>query len=159
MVQLQSSMTPVFSDGGGGRFAFETKATALVALLEKSGPAILIVHSAAGMTGFEAARRRPDLVKGIVVVEPVGCPEDATDVRNMLAGKFFYGIFGDHFEVRGMQGRLDACRTTANLVNGAGGRAEVVWLPQEGVRGNSHLLMQEDNNDTIGRRIINFLRR
>ncbi len=159
ITQLHASMTPVFSDGGGGRFGFETKATALTALLEKTGPAVLLVHSAAGMTGFEAARRRPDLVTGIVVVEPVGCPEDAADVQKILAGKLFFGIFGDHFEVRGMQGRLDACRVTANLVKGVGGRAEVIWLPEEGVRGNSHLLMQENNNDAIARRIMEFLRR
>jgi len=159
MYQLYASMTPVFSDGSGGRFGYETKATALTSLLEKTGPAMLVVHSAAGMTGFEAARRRPDLVTGIVVVEPVGCPAEAADVQKILGGKFFFGVFGDHFDVRGMQGRLDACRATASLVRGAGGRAEVVWLPEEGVRGNSHLLMQENNNDAIARRIMEFLRR
>lgn len=160
IVQLQRSMTPVFSDGAGGRFGFLTKSAALLDLLQMTGPAVLIVHSAAGMTGFEAARQRPDLVKGIVVVEPVGCPEEAADVQAMLGGgKFFFGVFGDHFEVRGMQGRLDACEATARLAKEAGARSEVLWLPREGIHGNTHLLMQDTNNDEIARRIVDFMRR
>ncbi|OYW13095.1 MAG: hypothetical protein B7X34_00890 [Acidobacteriia bacterium 12-62-4] len=160
IVQLQRSMTPVFGDGTGGRFGFETKAAALIDLLQRTGPAVLVLHSAAGMTGFEAARKRPDLVKGIVVVEPVGCPDEAADVTRMLGGgeKFFYGVFGDHFEVRGMQGRLDACEETGRLAAAAGARASVAWLPREGIRGNTHLLMQDTNSDDIAMRIIRFIR-
>jgi hypothetical protein len=65
IAQLHASMTPVFSDGGGGRFGFETKATALTSLLEKTGPAVLVVHSAACKAGSTPARVTASLVKGV----------------------------------------------------------------------------------------------
>lgn len=47
---------------------------ALVALLEKIGPAILVTHSQSGVFGWKVADLRPDLVKAIVAVEPNGPP-------------------------------------------------------------------------------------
>ncbi len=52
----------------------QTTSRALVALLEKIGPAFLITHSQSGPHGWEAADARPDLVKGIIAVEPNGPP-------------------------------------------------------------------------------------
>jgi pimeloyl-ACP methyl ester carboxylesterase len=47
---------------------------ALVALLDKIGPSILLVHSQAGAYGWPVADARPDLVKAILAVEPNGPP-------------------------------------------------------------------------------------
>src|SRR6266853_1340110 len=47
---------------------------ALVALLEKIGPSILMVHSQAGAFGWPVADARPDLVKAILAIEPNGPP-------------------------------------------------------------------------------------
>jgi pimeloyl-ACP methyl ester carboxylesterase len=47
---------------------------AIVALLEKIGPAILLTHSQSGAFGWPVADARPDLVKAIVAVEPNGPP-------------------------------------------------------------------------------------
>jgi len=47
---------------------------ALVALLEKIGPSILLVHSQAGAFGWPVADTRPDLVKAILAIEPNGPP-------------------------------------------------------------------------------------
>ena len=47
---------------------------ALVALFDKIGPAILMVHSQAGAFAWPVADARPDLVKAIVGVEPNGPP-------------------------------------------------------------------------------------
>ncbi len=52
----------------------QTTSRALVALLEKIGPAFLITHSQSGPHGWEAADAQPDLVKGIIAVEPNGPP-------------------------------------------------------------------------------------
>lgn len=141
----------------GGRFGAGVKAEALVELLEKTGPAILVVHSASGSTGLEATRMRPDLVKAIVAVEIVGSPTDADDIRKNFTDKQFIGVFGDHFDVRPMAGRHEACETTARLINEAGGQAEVIWLPKLGIRGNTHLLMQDNNNDVIAKMLLEKL--
>ena len=45
-----------------------------VALLEKTGPAIVLTHSQSGVFGFKIADARPDLVKAHVAVEPNGPP-------------------------------------------------------------------------------------
>ena len=43
---------------------------AIVALLEKIGPAIVMTHSQSGAFGWPVADMRPDLVKAIVALEP-----------------------------------------------------------------------------------------
>jgi pimeloyl-ACP methyl ester carboxylesterase len=47
---------------------------AILALLDKIGPAILLTHSQSGAFGWPVADARPDLVKAIVAVEPNGPP-------------------------------------------------------------------------------------
>ena len=50
---------------------------ALVAVLERTGPAVLLSHSNGGLIALEAAWQRPDLVAGLVCIEPSGFPERA----------------------------------------------------------------------------------
>jgi pimeloyl-ACP methyl ester carboxylesterase len=128
-----------------------------VALLEAIGPSVLIVHSAAGLTAVEALRARPDLVKALIMIEPVGSPTAPAEVKSLLAGTPYLAVFGDHFDVRSMQGRYEACVETARLIADAGGRAKVIRLPDTGVKGNTHLLMQDRNSHDIARLIIDWL--
>lgn len=63
---------------------------AIIALLTKIGPAILLTHSQAGAFGWPVADARPDLVKAIVAVEPSGPP--FFDVQDIGAPEWFrYG--------------------------------------------------------------------
>jgi pimeloyl-ACP methyl ester carboxylesterase len=48
--------------------------SALMALLDKLGPVILLTHSQSGAFGWPVADQRPDLVKAIVAIEPSGPP-------------------------------------------------------------------------------------
>jgi pimeloyl-ACP methyl ester carboxylesterase len=47
---------------------------AVAKLLDRIGPAVLLVHSQAGVIGWSAADERPQLVKGILAIEPSGPP-------------------------------------------------------------------------------------
>jgi len=47
---------------------------ALIALFEKIGPGILMVHSQAGAFAWPVADTRPDLIKAILAIEPNGPP-------------------------------------------------------------------------------------
>jgi pimeloyl-ACP methyl ester carboxylesterase len=60
---------------------------AIVALLEKIGPAIVLTHSQSGAFGWPVADRKPDLVKAIVAVEPNGPP--FFDTTNVSAPEWF----------------------------------------------------------------------
>ena len=51
-----------------------------IALLDKIGPAILLTHSQSGPFGWEIADSRPQLVKGVVAIEPNGPPFYETSV-------------------------------------------------------------------------------
>jgi len=52
----------------------ELNDAAIIALLEKIGPAILLTHSQSGVFGWKIADTRPEMVKGVVAVEPNGPP-------------------------------------------------------------------------------------
>ena len=52
----------------------EINPPALIALMEKIGPSILMIHSQSGAFAWPVADKRPDLVKMIVAVEPNGPP-------------------------------------------------------------------------------------
>lgn len=60
---------------------------AIVSLLEKIGPAILLTHSQSGAFGWPVADVRPDLVRAIVAVEPSGPP--FFDLENVGAPEWF----------------------------------------------------------------------
>jgi len=65
----------------------ELNRDAILNLLEKIGPAILLTHSQSGAFGWPVADARPDLVKAILAVEPNGQP--FFDVENISAPDWF----------------------------------------------------------------------
>ena len=65
----------------------ELNRDALVALLDKIGPAILLTHSQSGAFGWPVADARPNLVKALVAVEPSGPP--VHNVENIAAPDWF----------------------------------------------------------------------
>ena len=145
--------------GGGGLPPVESNnpnVLALEALLQRTGPAVLMPHSAGGPVIFNTARRNPDLVSAIVVLEPTGCPTAAEDVEP-IAHIPFLAVYGDYIESRNQTGRLESCRATAALVREMGGRGDMLELTGEGIRGNSHMFMQDDNSADIASRVMDWL--
>ena len=141
------------SRGGGG-----PDTAAVIELLSRTGSAVLVPHSMGGATMFQVAARRPELVQGIVVIEPVGCPRNGEQVEPWAKSVPFLAVYGDYLESRGQTGRLEACRETARLVNEAGGTGSMLELTSEGIHGNTHLLMQDDNSADIAGRIIAWIK-
>ncbi|MES2281091.1 MAG: lysophospholipase [Pseudomonadota bacterium] len=139
---------------------------ALVALLDRIGPAIVFVHSQSGPMADALVGKRPDLVKAVVNVEgsQAVAPTDAQieAYKNVPALE----LFGDFVQqdVNGFAGkpRYDARKMVVNRINSAGGKAQIVQLPEVGISGNSHMMMQDKNNlkvaDFIGTWILKNIR-
>ncbi|MTI70345.1 MAG: hypothetical protein FH751_08870 [Firmicutes bacterium] len=141
------------SGSNSTRQANQQEVDNIIELLEKNGPSILIVHSMGGVTGFEVARQRPDLVKGLIVIEPVGSPTNEEDIKNNFATIPYLAVYGDYIESRNQTGRLESCKTTAKLIKKHGGKADVLVLTDDGINGNTHLMMQDKNSSEIANRI------
>jgi pimeloyl-ACP methyl ester carboxylesterase len=75
-LQLAMSQLPAIEDFGKQQPLVRD---ALVALLDKIGPSILLTHSQGGAFGWPVADLRPDLVKAILAIEPNGPPGRSLD--------------------------------------------------------------------------------
>jgi hypothetical protein len=68
-----------------------------------------------------------------------------------LATKPILVVFGDHLDAQtgtivSWRAQYDDCRAFIARVNAAGGAAEMLHPPDLGIRGNSHMIMQDRNN-------------
>lgn len=123
---------------------------ALAALLDKIGPAVVIVHSQSGVLGLDLVRKRANLVKGFITVEG-GCDKfSADDAKNFFTRVPLLSLWGDNSvgaknTVNG-DGRRSECLAAVNAIKAAGGRASLQMLPDLGIKGNSHMMMMDRNN-------------
>lgn len=132
--------------------AAETVPAALVELLKKTGPAILMVHSQAGQFADTAVGLRPDLISLMIHVES-NCRNGTAFTQAQLNGykqvKSVLYVHGDNVvgnPASTGQPRLTFCTADMNAINNAGGKAGLVQLPSVGIKGNTHMLMQDRNN-------------
>ena len=121
----------------------------MVALLDKIGPAVILVHSQSGIFGLDVVRQRPNLVKALVSVEG-GC-ETVTekDIASPFVRVPFISVWGDNSKgAWGANGdtRRDGCVKAVNMIKAGGGRATFLLLPEMGIAGNSHMMMMDRNN-------------
>jgi pimeloyl-ACP methyl ester carboxylesterase len=137
----------------------EPRADALISLLAQVGPAILFTHSQSGASGFDVAQRRPDLLRGIVSVEPVGCAGDALATNQESLSIPILILFGDRLDTRDIfkQSAQD-CADTVNKIRQAGGVAETIRLNEDaGIIGNTHMTMVDDNSHEIATLVLDWL--
>ena len=133
---------------------------ALGALLDKIGPAIVVVHSQSGAYGLDLIRQHPDKVRAFVDVEGSCGPLSADDVAKAFRKVPTLIVFGDYTE--GSNGpnndeRRKLCNDSVAAINGAGGTAKFMYLPALGIKGNSHMMMMDKNNLQIADLIIEWL--
>jgi pimeloyl-ACP methyl ester carboxylesterase len=127
----------------------QTTPGCLAALLDEIGPAILIVHSQGGLYGIEAVRRRHGLVLALVSVEGGSESLTAEDAAECFTQVPFLSLWGDNShgaELTNGDFRREGCRRAVDLINEAGGTAELMMLPEQGIPGNSHYLMMDTNS-------------
>src|SRR5436309_1094840 len=129
---------------------------AYTALVDKVCPCAILFHSQAGQFGFKVAQARPDKVKALVAVEPagVGDAKQAAVLKNIPT----LVVYGDNIALdsRWPQIRKNGMDFVSGIA-AAGGRVEVLDLPNAGMRGNSHMLMMDRNNLQVASLIQQWL--
>lgn len=157
------------------------------ALLDRIGPAVLITHSASGPDGWLVADRRPELVKAIVAIEPMGPPfADIPNIGPLRWGataapmRFEPPVSDPEVVRRSEPGALKlpalvglptlvvtaeasafaaASPPTVAFLNAAGASAELLHLSDHGIHGNGHGLIYERNSDAALAPVLDWLTR
>ena len=126
--------------------------------------AVLMGHSQSGWFPLEAALLNPTAAKGLVLVEPGRCPDYTAEQVRTLATVPILVVFGDHRDTpTGLptlptwQQRFEMCQAMISRVKAIGGRAEMLAPPDRGIRGNSHMIMQDKNHLQIADLILQWI--
>jgi pimeloyl-ACP methyl ester carboxylesterase len=121
---------------------------AYVALVDKVGPCVVLVHSQSGLFGATVAETRPDKVKASIMIEPAngGDPAKAANLKNTPV----LTIFGDYIEQDPRWSKIrELDLKYFDAVRAAGGSVDVIDLPKAGIHGNSHMMMMDRNSDQV----------
>lgn len=157
-------------------------------LLKKSGPSILLTHSASGILGWETGMKFDNDIKAIVAYEPGTYifpeGEEPADIpsRNELAFNFskvntvpkkefekltkmpILIVYGDNIyetEIFGIEFwrlSLERGKQFVEAINRHGGDAKLVHLPEIGIKGNTHFPFSDLNNVQIADHLSQFLK-
>jgi pimeloyl-ACP methyl ester carboxylesterase len=132
---------------------------ALGALARRLRSAVLISHSQSGIYPFQAAQVDSTGIAAIVSIEPGACPASGSDLSPYTRMPVMV-LFGDYIDQSTRWApRLKTCREFVAAANKAGGKAELLLLPEIGINGNSHMLMQDSNSLEIADLMVAWLAR
>jgi pimeloyl-ACP methyl ester carboxylesterase len=130
---------------------------ALSELAQKLDGTVLISHSQSGIFPFQTAERSGRGIAGIVSIEPGACPSATGDLTPYLKVPVLV-LWGDYVDLAPRWApRLKACREFAAAATRAGGHVENVVLPEIGMKGNSHMLMQDKNSLEVADWLWNWM--
>ena len=140
---------------------------ALAALLDQLGPSILFVHSQSGTYGMGAVVARPNLVRALVNVEGrcnlAQSGEEPADVDADLVNRSFsraalLTVYGDHVIGDAIwEPNRQGCVEAVDAISERGGTAFNMDLPEQGLVGNSHMLMMDKNNIEVADLILAWI--
>jgi pimeloyl-ACP methyl ester carboxylesterase len=138
---------------------------ALSDLASQVNGAVLMGHSQSGAFPLAAALLNPAAAKGLVLIEPGRCPANFTAEQvKTLASVPILVVFGDHRDTPtgistrpSWQESFDSCQQLIGSIKAAGGQAQMLNPPDRGIRGNSHMIMQDKNNLQIADLILQWI--
>lgn len=181
--QFFRQMTP-----NTGAYDAQVIADAMVAVLEKSGPSILVTHSQGGGPGWLTGIKSSN-VRAIVAYEPgSGFVFPEGEVPTPIANNSFFGplkaasvsveefkaltkmpiviYYGDNIPAQVVTApHQDYWRATVEMaklwveaVNRHGGDASLVSLPDKGLKGNTHFMFSDRNNVEVANVLAQWLK-
>jgi hypothetical protein len=134
----------------------------MAALAVRLRGAILMGHSESGFFPEQAALIDPSGVRGIISIE-MPCLTDLTSTQISVLAKIpTLIVFGDHLgDVQGgpanWMASFEGCEKFVKQLKDGGGDAQMMHLPKMGIRGNSHMLMQDKNNLQLADLILGWI--
>ena len=161
--ELSKQGVPDVSFGG-----LPTPNPTLKALSDLAGQlngAVLMGHSQSGAFPLEAALLNPTAARGLVLVEPGIFPSKYTDEQiKTLATVPILVVFGDHRDtptglssLPSWQAPLTAVRRSSAASRRPAARRRCSTRAERGIRGNSHMIMQDKNNLQIADLILQWI--
>ena len=126
---------------------------ALVAALERIGPANLVCHSQGGWVALQAAAMRPDLVCAVVAIEPSGFGNPLDPARQRLLS-IVGGLWHDTTAARRRASRLAFAAAFA----AQGGRSDIMDTDALGRPGHTHMLMMDHGGDVLAGEVLDWLK-
>src|SRR4051794_22106922 len=129
----------------------------LSALARKLGGAVMISHSESGPFPFQTAAIRAAGIAGIISIEPGSCSGFDKDIRTLarIPTVVLYGDYVSQFP--NWASSLQSCQQFVQQLRKAGGDAQVIQLPDLGIHGNSHMLMQDKNNLQVADLLLDWI--
>ncbi len=144
------------------QWALEAYMKYLELMRDKALGVVILAHSQGSIFALEGGRRFPDFVKALILVEAIALPnanEDYSGVKD-IPQLYIYGDFMSpdydpvHDWVQSIRTRGPLWRSYLDSLG-----ADYRWLnlPELGIKGNSHMLMMDNNSHEIAAIIWKWL--
>ncbi|MBD1554581.1 esterase [Pseudomonas typographi] len=131
---------------------------AYCALVKKMGRSVIVAHSEGARHAMTVATQAAEHVAAIVLIEPAGAPEPHSGALKAIAHIPHCVVWGDYFAQSELwSGYRTRCDLWFDALGAAGGSVTTLDMPARGVKGNSHLLMMDNNSDHIAGLITSWL--
>jgi pimeloyl-ACP methyl ester carboxylesterase len=135
--------------------------TNMAALGKQLKGAVLMGHSESGFFPQQAALIDPSGIRAMISIEQP-CPELTQAQVTALARIPTLVMFGDHLSdvppgIVNWKTTYEGCNAYVEKVKAAGGDITMMYLPAMGIKGNSHMLMQDKNNLQLADLILGWL--
>lgn len=125
---------------------------------------VVVSHSQSGSFPIHAALFNPEGIKAIIMVEPGGTGAGFTDEQiNKIKNIPVLLVYGDNLDIdTGVPGHswksaYEGWNGFIKRLQAVGGIAHTMFLPDLGIKGNSHMLMMDTNNLQIADMILEWL--
>jgi pimeloyl-ACP methyl ester carboxylesterase len=124
--------------------------------------AVLMGHSQSSAFPLYAALTNSAGIKGAIFLEttnPTRCTAFTDQEIAQLTTVPILMMFGDHLDQQpaGVLASFNNCKALIDEINAAGGNAQMIWPPDLGIHGNSHMMMLDKNNLQLADLILKWI--
>ena len=122
------------------------------------GPFVIVAHSQGCHFAFHMALAHPEKVRAIVALEPSGLAQVPDAHLSRLKAIPHLFVWGDHLMGHPLWSQLGPrLQAYKQRLQAQGVQVDEWDLPALGVRGNSHMLMMDNNSDELAAHIHHWL--